>query len=288
MIRKETRITAHTLNNSDTFNKGKIFFTDLDGTLLNDAKEITPKTRSALDHIAEHHHRLVLISGRPVKSVLEVKDSLHLDYPGMYLIAYNGGCIYDCDNERYLMEKRISLEDTAHILQTAQECGVYCHTYTDTHIITGVHGSELDYYRRTVHLPFHVTDNIINMLDKPPYKLLAISLDDKRKLEHFRDTLSTWVGDKLQMIFSNDNYLELFPYHSGKGAALTYLADYLGIPIENTLSAGDADNDVSMILAAGTGVAMINGAPSVQNAADVITKYDNNHDGLAEILLEFF
>ncbi|MBQ8592592.1 MAG: Cof-type HAD-IIB family hydrolase [Lachnospiraceae bacterium] len=277
------------LNIKKEHNKNtKIFFTDLDGTLLNDAKEITPKTRKALDTIAANGHKLVLISGRPVLSVLEVKETLHLDYPGMYIIAYNGGCIYDCDNDRLLLEKRVSLEDAAHLVEASKQAGLYCQTYTDTHIITSEHGPELDYYTKTIHLPYHITEDVIGMLDKPPYKLHTICLDDRSRLEAFCDSLSTWAENRIQMIFSNDKYLELIPYDSGKGFALKYLSEYLGVAIENTLSAGDADNDISMIEAAGTGVAMLNGAQSVKDIADVITPADNNNDGLAEILSSFF
>lgn len=266
----------------------KIFFTDLDGTLLNDAKEITAKTRQALDHIAAGHHKLVLISGRPIASVLEVKETLHLDYPGMYIIGYNGGCVYDCDNERLILEKRVPMEDVAHILETAKRCGIYCHTYTDTHIVSKAQSAELDFYQRTVHLPSLITDDMTGALDKPPYKLLAINLESRARLEDFCEALRPWANERIQMIFSNDKYLELFPASSGKGTAMTYLCDYLGVNIENTLSAGDAENDISMIQAAGTGVAMLNAAPFVKGKADIITEEDNNHDGLADILMKFF
>ncbi len=268
--------------------KKKIFFTDLDGTLLNDAKEITPKTKEALDYIVKNGHCITLISGRPIPSVLAAKSSLGLHYPGMYLIGYNGGCIYDCDNARFLMEKRVTLEDAARVLLTAKECGVYCQTYTDTHIVTNTHGKELDFYRQTVHMPVHVTPDILSMLEKPPLKLFAISLDDKKKLEDFRSALLAWAKDRLQMVYSSDCYLEIFPADSGKGSALSYLCKHLGVDKKDTLAAGDADNDLSMLLAAGTGVAMQNGSDTVKKAASIVTRHDNNNDGLADILLGFF
>lgn len=290
------------INIKKVYNRNtKIFFTDLDGTLLNDAKEIMPNTRAALDYIAGQGHKLVLISGRPIGSVLQVKETLHLDYPGMYIIGYNGGCVYDCEHERLLLEQRVSFEDAAHILEVADECGIYCHSYSDTHIVSRVHGRELDFYRRTVHLPFQLTDDIVGALEKPPYKLLAICLDNlpadaltvshgapAPKMAAFYEALRPWADGRIQMIYSNAQYLELFPYASGKGTAMTFLCGYLGVSIENTLSAGDAENDISMLQAAGTGVAMKNAADFVKAAADIVTAEDNNHDGLAEILMKFF
>ena len=85
-------------------------------------------------------------------------------------------------------------------------------------------------------------------------------------------------------MYSSDYYLELIPKESGKGASLIKLCEILGIPRENSIAAGDAGNDLSMIKAAGTGIAMINGMEEVKAAADVITETDNDHDGLAPFI----
>ena len=61
---------------------------------------------------------------------------------------------------------------------------------------------------------------------------------------------------------------------------------YINIPIENSLAAGDQENDISMLKAAGTGIAMINGTEEVKKIADVITKKDNDNDGLVEFILK--
>ena len=91
-------------------------------------------------------------------------------------------------------------------------------------------------------------------------------------------------GDRLKLMYSNPYYLELIPKQSGKGEAMIRLCEHLGIPVRNSIAAGDGDNDISMIQAAGLGIAMINAPDSVKSAADVITEYDNDHDGLAEYL----
>ena len=92
-------------------------------------------------------------------------------------------------------------------------------------------------------------------------------------------------SDMLDSMYSNDYYLELIPRKSGKGNALIWLRDYLGIKPENVIAAGDGENDMSMIQAAGVGVAMLNAPDNVKTVADIITETDNNHDGLAPILL---
>ena len=88
------------------------------------------------------------------------------------------------------------------------------------------------------------------------------------------------------MLWSNPYYLEFFPAASGKGAALKVLCDLLGISPYFSVAAGDAPNDLSMIEAAGMGIAMCNGAEEVRFAATTVTAGDNDHDGLARALAD--
>ena len=103
-----------------------------------------------------------------------------------------------------------------------------------------------------------------------------------------KEGLSDWAKGQVQLMFANDKLLEMIPISSGKGTALKWLSEYLGVNIENTMAAGDMENDISMLEVAGVGVAMLNGAPQVKEVADMVTVFDNNNDGLVPILEEFF
>ena len=143
----------------------------------------------------------------------------------------------------------------------------------------------MKYYRRVIKTPLIVTDNVMDYLRQPPSKMIAIELHDREKQERFRKALQEMVGDRLTLLYSNPNYMEIFPSEAGKGSAVKRLAKILGVDIKNTYAAGDEQNDISMIEAAGCGIAMINGTDLVKAAADVVTKEDNNNDGLAEFIL---
>lgn len=82
-------------------------------------------------------------------------------------------------------------------------------------------------------------------------------------------------------------YLEHVAPGIDKGSAVRFLCEYTGIPLCNTIAAGDAENDISMIRAAHIGCAMRNAEEEVKQAADYITENDNNHDGVAEIIHKF-
>lgn len=265
----------------------KIFFTDLDGTLLNDEKIITPKTKEILERITELGHYLVFISGRPMMSVMEAREGLPISDKNLYLIASNGGVIYDAENKQNLKENRLTYEQAEYVLKYCEQAGVHSHTYTDHAIVSKRQSKELTFYQKTIHMPSLITDDLIGSLDKPPLKCIAISAE-KEKLDRVKEGLSEWAEGQVDLMFSNEKLLEMIPITSGKGTALKWLSDYLEVKIENTMAAGDMENDISMIKAAGLGVAMLNGAPQVKEVADKITMFDNNHDGLVPILEEFF
>ncbi|MFW5548979.1 MAG: HAD-IIB family hydrolase, partial [Prevotella sp.] len=73
----------------------KVIVLDLDGTLTNDKKEITPRTRSALTEAMRLGVKVVLASGRPVYGITALAEELDLKHYGGYIMAFNGGKIID-------------------------------------------------------------------------------------------------------------------------------------------------------------------------------------------------
>ncbi len=269
------------------YKKNKILFTDLDGTLLDSKKQISPYTREILDAWAAAGHKLVLCSGRDINSVKNVKDYLNLNYPGMYLIGYNGGQIIDCATGENIYRTALAPGQIAHVMAEAKKQGLHCHTYTDTHIITPFDDEELHYYQRVIKTPVIFSEDAKEVMEKGACKCIVIELHDKEKIEAFRKSLIPFAEEEgITMIYSNPYYLEIFPSASGKGAAVKKLCEILSINPALSVAAGDAQNDISMIEAAGMGIAMINGSEDIKMAATAITAYDNDHDGLAHALYD--
>ena len=75
---------------------------DLDGTLTNSKKEITPPTREALIQIQENGIKVVLASGRPTTGVLPLARELELERFGSYILSFNGGRITDCRSQEII------------------------------------------------------------------------------------------------------------------------------------------------------------------------------------------
>lgn len=269
--------------NSETVKMSKILFTDLDGTLLNDEKMISSRTREVLEAWSKAGHKLVLCSGRDINSVKSVKEYLQLDFPGMYLIGYNGGQIYDCDAGKTIYKVLLTVPQIAHIMEEAEKFGLHCHTYTDTNIISPREDKELSYYQRVIKTPAIISRDVTHMLEEGACKCIVIELEEHEKQEAFRKSLLPWAKEEgISLVYSNPYYLELFSAVSGKGAAVVKLCEILKSSVWLSVAAGDAQNDLSMIEAAGTGIAMKNGCEEVKAAATMVTEQDNNHDGLAE------
>lgn len=268
--------------------RSKLLFTDMDGTLLRDDSTISVCLKRELDRMTNAGHRLILTSGRPLPAILEVCEQAELSYPGMIIIANNGGLIYDCDEDRPLLEHLLSQEDIAYIVSKAQEAGIHIHGYTKSQIVCQSMNEELRYYTRRIHMPIKYVQDIAAALPQGSYKLQAIHLTDHETLVHFRDSLLPYCGDRIQMIFSNEQYLEILPAQAGKGNAIRFVTDTLPASRAHTYAAGDAENDISMLQTAHIGIAMQNAADKVKESADIITSSDNNNDGLLEILQKYF
>lgn len=267
----------------------KLLFTDLDETLLNSNSQVPPETKAFLDEFLASGNRLVLSSGRPLTSVLEVKEQAGLNHPGIFVSSSNGTLVYDCDNQHIIMKTSLPLSYVSYLQKQAEALSLHIHTYREEDgqsdaIISAADNEEIRYYRRRVHLPLMISEDLCAPLTEGPCKLLAISLHNPEKLETFRKNIAEWAENKIQTIYSNKQYLELFDRNAGKGSSLRFLCDYLHVSVSDAYAAGDADNDISMLEAAGCGIAMKNATDKVKAHADVVTDLDNNQNGLADMM----
>ena len=80
----------------------RVLALDLDGTLTNDQKVVTPATRAALDAAAAKGVTIVLASGRPTAGIMPLAKELGLDKKGGCILSYNGGAIIDCATDETL------------------------------------------------------------------------------------------------------------------------------------------------------------------------------------------
>lgn len=266
----------------------KTLFSDLDGTLLNDQKEITPENRAAIDRALAQGHRIVITTGRPLVSAIKQAETLGLTSPGCYLIAYNGGVIYDMGERKIIFQRTLPLELVRKVFSEANRLGTHIQTYSDTQVLVEPRNDDeaVRRYCSLIKMDFSVIPDV-NQLTQEPVKMLLIDYHDQTALEHFRQWLLSWGAGQLDTFFSCDQYLEVVTTGLSKGSALKQLCQTLDIPLESTCAVGDAANDIDMIEAAHIGAAMANGIDEAKAASNYITTRDNNHSGVAEVIERF-
>ncbi len=272
----------------------KIFFCDFDGTLATSEKAISEKTRKALDDFTDRGGIFVFSSGRAMTDVREILNRTNLHYKDMYVSAYNGAEIWNPETKVTYYRETLPMEVVHRAFELADKMHLYIQVYDGDVIVTKKHTKEIDYYTRTVHMDVRYDEAPDQHLLAAPCKCLVIDLDDpKRKIPPFAKALSGAFPGKVRCLMSNANYLEIDPVNATKGNALRWLCRFLGIPVANSYAAGDAPNDIPAIEAAGCGILMKNArdaaptkedADRMEQAADVITTEDNDHDGLVPFI----
>lgn len=267
----------------------KILFSDLDGTLLDDRKNVSGEDLAAINEMTAKGHRFVIATGRPFYSAKLVARELGLFGDGILIAASNGGVIYDCGSDTVISRVTLGLDVVRMLFEEAGKEGLSIHTYTDTHVVSVRPTEEIRVYTTTIRMPHMLLDRIPEDLPGEPPKLIVMSLAQNGRaiLKDFEDRHAAMVEGKAVSVFSNDHLLEYLPPGVSKGNAVRTVCNLLGIPLEHSVAAGDEANDIPMIEAAGTGAVMCNGTDEAKSFADYVTKHSNNESGVSEIIREF-
>lgn len=263
---------------------------DLDGTLLNRKKEVTPRTRAAAEECARRGIIFMPATGRPVTGFPAVLEQL----PGTrYALTSNGALVYDLLERRAIYEDLISVEHTLRVLDFARDYDLMVDVYTD-----GNGYSEKKNLANLAHFSFapgmmeYVTKTRVAVDDmrrfvlergRPVEKIVFFFHDPGFKPEMER-ILAQFPF--LRVTDALENNLELNHVTANKGASLLRFGERLGIRREQIMAFGDGRNDCDMIRAAGTGVAMANACAELKAAADMET-VSNDEDGVAEVLEKY-
>lgn len=265
----------------------KILFTDLDGTLLDDQKNISEKNQAAIQAALKEGHKIVVTTGRPLVSAIAQSQALGLTYEGCYAIAYNGACIYDFHNQKIIYGVSFPKNLLRLVFDKAHEAGLHVQTYSDESILSEYETEDLKRYSQITKVPYTVVDDVTRALDSDPYKIIVMDYNDKKTLEDFQSQIDPLIEGDLQSFFSCDCYLEFTAPRISKGTAISHLCAFLDLPMENTVAVGDAENDIAMLDTAAVGAVMANAEDDIKKHGNYITEADNNHSGVAEVIEKF-
>ena len=263
----------------------KIIVLDLDGTLTNRDKIITPRTKEALMNAQEAGNVVVLASGRPTAGVEPLARELELSRFGSYILSYNGGEIINWETQEMVYENVLPNEVVPVLYECARTHQLSILTYDGAEIIT--ENSQDPYVLKEAFLnkmAVRETNDFLTDITLPVAKCLIVG--DADKLIPLEAELCLRLQGRINVFRSEPYFLELVPQGIDKALSLAVLLKEIGVAREEVIAIGDGYNDLSMIRFAGLGIAMGNAQEPVKKAADYIT-LSNEEDGVAEAIKKF-
>jgi Cof subfamily protein (haloacid dehalogenase superfamily) len=246
---------------------------DLDGTLLNDAKQVSERTVAALQCLPSRGVKVVIASARPPRSVRRIYQQLQLD---TLQINYNGAMIWEEATKRPLFHKPLPGALVAEIVDLARDyfdevivtCEVMDRWFTDRtdDTFTTETGRM---FKPDVIAPLE------QFVTNDTTKLLL--LGEPKLILRLEAILYKQFGDRVTIVQTDDDLLQITNPDVGKSSALQWVADHYGVPLSQVMAIGDAANDIGMLQIAGVAIAMDNAKPAVKAVADWIAPTNNDH-----------
>ena len=275
----------------------KIVALDLDGTLLDSSKGLSAANRAALERAAAAGVYVVPTTGRFFGMMPECVRSLPFV---RYAITVNGAQVYDREEDSAIVREEIPLATALGLMRLLDRHDVIYDCYrnnwgwmteafnakaedyaTDAHYLKMIRDFRHGVPELKAHLESTAADGDVQKVmlftrraEGGAEEARAIAAEVAAEFPDIKTTSSTW------------NNLEFNAPTAHKGVALERFANHLGLTLENCMAFGDGMNDLTMVQAAGVGVAMANACPEVKAAANYVT-LTNDEDGVAAALAKY-
>lgn len=263
--------------------KYKLLVLDLDGTLTNSQKEITPFTKEVLIRAQQQGLHIALASGRPTYGIVPLADELELKQNGGFILSFNGGKIIDVKTGKVLFEQALPPDVIPVLYRESQLAGVSILSYNGPYILTETPDNQyVQYESFLTRMKVQATNNFVRDLLQPADKCLAVG--EPEALVPLEEKLRRELVDRINVYRSEPFYLELVPKGIDKANSIKVLRNRTRTKREEVIAIGDGYNDLSMIKYAGLGVAMGNAQPPVKAQADLVLPHTNDEDGVAHFV----
>ncbi|MGX7173437.1 Cof-type HAD-IIB family hydrolase [Enterococcus ratti] len=264
----------------------KLITIDLDGTLLNEEKQISQGNKQALAKAKAKGIKVILCTGRPLAAMTHYLQELDLVNEGDYSITFNGGLVQKNDTGEIIEKRVMNVTDIHRLYHLAQKLNLPLDILSDNIVLQLPTAPQK-------HSLYHVLNRLLQfqpaklsditnelVLNKAVIAYPQVELDSKIK------EIPTEFHEYYEIIKTRSMLLEFMPKGVTKASGISLLAKNLGLKQEEIMAIGDEENDLSMIKYAGLGVAMENAVSVVKKAADYVTLSNNKH-GVAKVIEKF-
>lgn len=264
----------------------KLLALDLDGTLTNSKKQITPHTLETLIRAQQEKGlKIILASGRPTYGVAPLANALQLDKFGGFILAYNGGEIINWRTHEIMYKNLLDHDVLPYLYECAKKNDFAIVTYENEYVLTEKPDDEYVLKEALLNvMKIKKVDNFLEAVRHPIAKCLIVG--EPTHLAILEKEMQEQLKDRMGVFRSEPYFLELVPKDIDKARSLSVLLEELELKREELMAAGDGFNDLSMVRFAGMGVAMANAQDVVKENADFIT-LSNDEDGVAYAVEKF-
>ncbi|GHV38896.1 hydrolase [Clostridia bacterium] len=268
----------------------KVITIDGDGTLLNSDLSISPENKKAIAYAREKGARVLLCSGRSYMTLREFAREVGLQ-KGDVVICFNGALIIDGGTDETLFSSQISAQKANEVLDLLKPIKTEKADfliYTDSYsALVERESADVKAYQEISKVNVTVVPNLQSAVSDLGEIVKILILGERDVLPAMAKAAESAGIVGLSSFFSSETLYEFISEDCSKGTGLAYAAKRYGADMAETIAIGDQANDISMIKAAGVGVAMKNATDEAKAAADYVTEHDNNHAGVAEAIYKF-
>ena len=275
---------VHIREKRDDMNK-KILVLDIDGTLTNSKKEVTPETKKAILDMINRGHSCMLASGRPAPGMSYVADCLEFDKYGGYLLSLNGAKIIKYDTKEVIHQTILEHKylEELHKFAIEHKCGIL--SYSSDTILSGNGIDEFVEKESSLNrLRVKELDNFADDITFDVNKCLMTAPPERAA--KLTEILADKYKGVLSVYRSEPYFIEILPLGVDKATRLDLILPMIGFSKETCIACGDGYNDITMIDYAGIGVAMANAQPEVKAVANYVT-LSNDEDGLIPVIEKY-
>ncbi|MGN0355070.1 MAG: Cof-type HAD-IIB family hydrolase [Muricoprocola sp.] len=268
----------------------KVIALDMDGTVLTDEKIIDEETKEAIHAALKAGKEVVFCTGRSYAQMREILQ----DFPDMhYLCGENSALIYDLVHKRPAKMASVSYEYIEKIFELVKGRDIMPLIFSGgDDYMNESQGFRLEHYEMAWLQPSLIkvgtmVPNAFEEIKKNNGNIEKICLFHT-SVEEREKTMEALLKEKLPLTYAKAEIssLEITPLDMDKSKGLEFLSETLGIPVEEMIMVGDADNDLPALKKAGLAVAMGNANEHVKAIAHVQVA-DNNHHGCAEAIYKY-
>jgi len=254
----------------------KLIVTDMDGTLLNDKRELPGSIWRTIEQLDEKGIRFAVASGRQYRTLADIFEPVK---DKMLFMAENGTIVV---NNSEVISKTVLDKKLVHqLIDTARKLD-------DCHIV--LCGSETAYVESTnesflekTGYYFHHKE-IVEDLKKVDADVLKFTICDFKNPEQYSYQYFEHFSDRAQIAVASEIWLDIMPLHVNKGSALKQMQQELGISNSETIVFGDYMNDFEMMEFSENSYAMANAHPEILGVSRFRTRLGNNENGVIETL----